>query len=66
MGMSKFFIERPILANVIAIITILLGAVCLYNLPIAQYPQMSRHDPSKHQLCWRQRRNGGEYHRYSH
>jgi len=30
--MSKFFIERPILANVIAIITILLGAVCLYNL----------------------------------
>ena len=40
MGMSKFFIERPILANVIAIITILLGAVCLYNLPIAQYPQI--------------------------
>jgi HAE1 family hydrophobic/amphiphilic exporter-1 len=36
--MSKFFIERPILANVIAIITILLGAVCLYNLPVAQYP----------------------------
>ena len=27
--MSKFFIERPILANVIAIVTILLGAVCL-------------------------------------
>ena len=40
MGMSKFFIERPILANVIAIITILLGAVCLYNLPVAQYPQI--------------------------
>src|SRR5881409_3566333 len=38
--MSKFFIERPILANVIAIITILLGAVCLYNLPVAQYPQI--------------------------
>jgi hydrophobic/amphiphilic exporter-1 (mainly G- bacteria), HAE1 family len=38
--MSKFFIERPIFANVIAIITILLGAVCLYNLPVAQYPQM--------------------------
>ncbi len=38
--MSKFFIERPILANVIAIVTILLGAVCLYNLPIAQYPQI--------------------------
>ncbi|MGB8466137.1 MAG: efflux RND transporter permease subunit, partial [Terrimicrobiaceae bacterium] len=27
-------------ANVIAIITILLGAVCLYNLPVAQYPQI--------------------------
>ncbi|MGB7948133.1 MAG: efflux RND transporter permease subunit, partial [Candidatus Binatia bacterium] len=38
--MSKFFIERPILANVIAVITILLGAVCLYNLPVAQYPQI--------------------------
>jgi hydrophobic/amphiphilic exporter-1 (mainly G- bacteria), HAE1 family len=38
--MSRFFIERPILANVIAIITILLGSVCLYNLPVAQYPQI--------------------------
>ena len=38
--MSKFFIERPIFANVIAIITILLGAVCLYNLPVAQYPEI--------------------------
>src|SRR5262249_59908457 len=38
--MSKFFIERPILANVIAIITVLLGAVCLYSLPVAQYPQI--------------------------
>ena len=38
--MSKFFIERPVFANVIAIVTILLGAVCLYNLPVAQYPQI--------------------------
>ncbi|HTR63585.1 MAG TPA: efflux RND transporter permease subunit [Candidatus Binataceae bacterium] len=38
--MSKFFIERPILANVIAIVTMLLGAVCLYSLPVAQYPQI--------------------------
>jgi len=38
--MSKFFIERPVLANVIAIVTILLGAVCLYSLPVAQYPQI--------------------------
>ena len=38
--MSRFFIERPVLANVIAIVTILLGAVCLYNLPVAQYPMI--------------------------
>src|SRR5262245_60122849 len=38
--MSKFFIERPVFANVIAIITILLGAVCLYSFPVAQYPQI--------------------------
>jgi HAE1 family hydrophobic/amphiphilic exporter-1 len=38
--LSRFFIERPILANVIAIITMLLGGVCLYSLPVAQYPQI--------------------------
>jgi hydrophobic/amphiphilic exporter-1 (mainly G- bacteria), HAE1 family len=37
---SKFFIERPILANVIAIVTIVLGLVCLINLPVAQYPNI--------------------------
>jgi HAE1 family hydrophobic/amphiphilic exporter-1 len=38
--MSKFFIERPIFANVIAIIIVLLGAVCLLNLPVSQYPNI--------------------------
>ena len=38
--MSRFFIDRPIFANVIAIVSMLLGAVCLYNLPVAQYPQI--------------------------
>jgi hydrophobic/amphiphilic exporter-1 (mainly G- bacteria), HAE1 family len=38
--MSKFFIERPILANVIAIITVILGLVSMSGLPIAQYPQI--------------------------
>src|SRR6516225_5483773 len=38
--MSKFFIEHPILANVIAIITILLGAVCRLRLPVAEYPEI--------------------------
>jgi hydrophobic/amphiphilic exporter-1 (mainly G- bacteria), HAE1 family len=35
---SEFFIERPIFANVIAIITVIIGLVCFYTLPVAQYP----------------------------
>jgi len=37
---SAFFIRRPIVAIVIAIVTILLGAVSLVGLPIAQFPQI--------------------------
>src|SRR5437588_400105 len=37
---SKFFIERPVLSNVIAILMILIGGVSLYNLAIAQYPDV--------------------------
>jgi HAE1 family hydrophobic/amphiphilic exporter-1 len=37
---SRFFIERPIFANVIAIVTIILGLVCFYILPVAQYPEI--------------------------
>jgi hydrophobic/amphiphilic exporter-1 (mainly G- bacteria), HAE1 family len=37
---SKFFIERPVLANVLAILMVLLGAVAVYDLPIAQYPDV--------------------------
>ncbi|MEO8714958.1 MAG: efflux RND transporter permease subunit, partial [Acetobacteraceae bacterium] len=36
----KFFIERPVLANVLAIIMVLLGGVALFGLPIAQYPNV--------------------------
>jgi len=35
---SKFFIERPILANVLAVVTIIVGLVCYYHLPVEQYP----------------------------
>jgi HAE1 family hydrophobic/amphiphilic exporter-1 len=38
---SKFFIERPVLANVIAIIIVLIGAVALYRLPVSQYPEIT-------------------------
>ena len=37
---SRFFIERPIFANVIALVTVLIGAVFIYGLPIAQYPEI--------------------------
>jgi len=38
--MSAFFIRRPIVAMVIAIITVLIGTVSLLGLPIAQFPQI--------------------------
>ncbi|QDU96681.1 efflux RND transporter permease subunit [Lignipirellula cremea] len=39
--LSRFFIERPIFANVIAIVTVLIGAVALLELPIEQYPEIT-------------------------
>src|SRR5262245_57902390 len=38
---SNFFIDRPIFASVIAIFTVLAGAVFLGTLPIAQYPDIT-------------------------
>ena len=38
---SKFFINRPVFASVIAIVLILLGAVAAGSLPIAQYPELA-------------------------
>ncbi|HVR09143.1 MAG TPA: multidrug efflux RND transporter permease subunit [Thermoanaerobaculia bacterium] len=38
--MSRFFIDRPIVAIVIAILTVLLGLVAMAGLPIAQFPQI--------------------------
>src|SRR6476660_3281028 len=38
--MAKFFIDRPIFAIVIAIVTVILGAVAIPNLPIATYPEV--------------------------
>ena len=37
---SKFFIERPVLANVIAILIVVVGIVSLFALPVAQYPDV--------------------------
>lgn len=38
---SRFFIDRPIFANVIAILTVLFGIVAFYRLPIERYPAIT-------------------------
>ena len=43
---SRFFIERPVLANTLALVTILLGVLSLLRLPVSQYPDVVP------QPCW--------------
>ena len=38
--MSKFFINRPIVAMVIAILMVIVGAVTISSLPVAQFPNI--------------------------
>ena len=38
---SQFFIDRPVLANVLAILFVLIGAVALARLPVAEYPDVA-------------------------
>src|SRR5947209_18669146 len=38
--MSSFFINRPIVATVIAIITVIGGLIAMRGLPLAQFPQI--------------------------
>src|SRR5213595_1564553 len=39
--MSEFFVRRPIVAIVIAILMTLIGGVCILALPVAQYPKIA-------------------------
>ena len=39
--LSKFFLNRPVFAWVIAIIIMAVGIIAIYNLPISQYPQIA-------------------------
>ena len=41
MGLSRFFIDRPIFAAVISIVFVIIGAVSLQRLPVAQYPEIA-------------------------
>lgn len=38
---SKFFIDRPIFATVIAVLMVLAGAMCYFTLPVSQYPDIT-------------------------
>src|SRR3979490_3537100 len=38
--MSRFFINRPIVAMVIAILTVIIGALTIFGLPIPQFPNI--------------------------
>ena len=38
---SRFFIDRPIFATVLSIVITLAGGVSVFNLPIAQYPEVT-------------------------
>jgi HAE1 family hydrophobic/amphiphilic exporter-1 len=39
--LSKFFLDRPVFAWVIAIVMMLAGALAIYNLPVSQYPPIA-------------------------
>ena len=39
--LSQIFIDRPKLAIVIALVTMLLGAMCITNVPVAEYPEIA-------------------------
>ena len=39
--MSKFFINRPIVAMVISIVTVILGVITIVSLPVAQFPNIA-------------------------
>ena len=38
--MSKFFINRPIVAMVISIVMVIVGVVSMLNLPTSQFPNI--------------------------
>ena len=41
MGISHFFIDRPIFASVVSVVFIILGLVSLLRLPVAQFPEIA-------------------------
>lgn len=39
--LSRFFLDRPVFAWVIAILVMVLGCLAIYNLPVSQYPPIA-------------------------
>jgi multidrug efflux pump subunit AcrB len=37
---SKFFIDRPVFSTVLSLLITLAGALAIFNLPIAQFPEI--------------------------
>ena len=41
MSFAKFFIDRPIFATVLSILTMIVGGIAFFTLPVEQYPQVA-------------------------
>src|ERR1700744_3816737 len=41
MRFAHFFIERPVFAAVLSIVTIIVGLIAIFTLPVAQYPEIA-------------------------
>ena len=41
MQFSRFFIDRPIFATVLALVIVIIGLIACYTLPIAEYPDIT-------------------------
>ncbi len=41
MSIARFFIDRPIFATVLSIITMIVGGIAYFTLPVEQYPQVA-------------------------
>jgi multidrug efflux pump len=40
MKFAHFFIDRPVFAAVLSVITFIVGAICMFKLPISEYPEV--------------------------
>jgi len=57
---SNFFINRPIVAMVIAILTVVVGLIAMRSLPLAQFPG---HRATPRSSLTRLHRSGRHHHR---